>query len=251
MKLNRLVKSIKNGEYRWRDRLDIAPIGPEGGATSNKPPIPPLDLRLDSRTVEEVMRILVSVQWDRWRFMLPAEPFTNLDVAVVSHGHLDHWHPNFLRKDLLALPPVKMPKPYKGLKNSYVGETVSLGKLVLRIIGRQELSKILKRDVGTLHAFWWLAETSNARVVFVGDMYAWETKHAYAFIEALHKQGIRVHATLLPSFGGARSHGKSAMDPSRSIEQLAMELGIAHKLCLGGLPHPVNAGWADFNAVTI
>jgi len=211
----------------------------------------PLEQRLPPKTLETVMSMLVSVQWDRWRFMLPAKPLLKLNVAVVSHGHQDHWHRNFRAKDAVVVPlQVPLPYAFTDLRNVvYTEGAVSFGALKLRKLGRRELSLLLKRNIETPHAFWWLAEANGCGVLFVGDMNANDAEIVSRLMAVAHQQFSPIRAVLLPSFGGVEGHGGKAMEVSIRIGELALELADAYNLLLGAMPHPVNADWADFNAV--
>jgi len=139
-KLNNLVKRIRSkpfGSIHYGAGTHRAGTPPPNTATAaSRQASEATSGRLPVRILDEVMSILVSVQWDCWRFMLPAKPLLNLDVAVVSHGDLDHWHQNFWEKDLLLVPWwLRIPDRFSCLKNIYrVGSTVSVGQLEFKVL---------------------------------------------------------------------------------------------------------------------
>ncbi len=215
--------------------------------------VKPLDERLPTKTLESVMSILVSVQWDRWRFMLPAKPLLKLDVAIVSHGHLDHWGTNFPQKDFVLVPEkVRIPKCFVNLRNLLKVEKLEAFKgLSFTLLERRALSSFLRYPVQPPHAYWWLATYLGTCVLFVGDanMADVETLHKFA-VRALDA-GVPLKGVLLPSFGGTTMHGTFAQtELGNAIKELACELASLN-MAIGGLPHPIEAPWADFNAVKL
>jgi L-ascorbate metabolism protein UlaG (beta-lactamase superfamily) len=248
-KMNELTKRIRSNPFdrnfsnakTLRSKREVKP----------SVPIKPVDQRLPPKVLESVMSILVSVQWDRWRFMLPAKPLLKLDVAVVSHGHADHWHPNFWSKDVVVTPlQVSPPHQYKCLRNIIrIDDSLSLGRLKLRKIGRRELAVLLKADVETPHAFWWLAESPDTRVLFVGDMNLGDVRRVERFMAVTRYQDPSIRCVILPSFGGMDGHGGAGREVCANVKSLAFDLSEAYNVLLGALPHPISADWADFNAV--
>mgnify|MGYP000726813668 CR=1 FL=1 len=204
--------------------------------------------------LDEVMSILVSVQWDCWRFMLPAKPLLNLDVAVVSHSHLDHWHENFREKDLLFVPWwLHVPERFSDLGNVYrVGSTASIGQLEFRVLNKTTLKKVLHRRVDT-HAYWWLVRSKhkNVSLLFIGDLDLEDVDVLWEFISRFGAR-YNIRCSLLPSFGGVTKHGVEApAELQCSVKNMAQKLRSELNVAVGSLPHPVNVGWADFTAVRI
>jgi hypothetical protein len=185
--------------------------------------------------------------------MLPAKPLLKLDIAVVSHGHADHWHPNFGLKNLVLVPwKATIPAGYNGRNILKVEELRGLGKMSFKCIDTALLNSFIGRKVPTPHAFWWLATASTARVLFIGDMNAEDAETARLFVREARARGLTLAGALLPSFGGVSGH--SARDPrelARAVGELAASLREKYGLVIGGLPHPVNAQWANYNAVRI
>lgn len=208
---------------------------------------------------EAVESILVSLQWDRWRFMLPAKPILNLNLAVVSHGHMDHWHRNFYQKDLVLIPwRVKMPKPYRNLRNILrVYRSERIERLEFQQVDRRVLERLLNYPVDPApHAYWWIVEKQeikgDVRVLFIGDMNVRDVNVARDFIRTMFERSLTLHGVLFPSFGGVSSHGsRIPREISMLIRELAYEVKDEYDVMLGALPHPVTAEWADVNAVKI
>ena len=204
---------------------------------------------------EAVESILVSLQWDRWRFMLPAKPILNLDAAVVSHGHMDHWHRNFYHKDLILVPwEVRVPKQFAGLRNILrVNHHQFLKRMYLVKINGRDLRRLLSiSSIPTPHSIWWIAASSGTRVLFIGDMNVADVETAKIFVEEMFRVNQPLHGLILPSFGGVLGHGaKKAMEISHKIADLAYHVRDEYNVKLGGLPHPVDAEWADYNAIKV
>jgi L-ascorbate metabolism protein UlaG (beta-lactamase superfamily) len=216
-------------------------------------PIKPVDQRLPPKVLEAVMSILASVQWDKWRFMLPAKPLLKLDVAVVSHSHADHWHPNFWTKDVVVMPDETIaPVQYGGLRNiiKVGGSPASLGPIRMVNLNATAIASVVGQFVPRPHANWWFVSTRNAGILFVGDVNIADLATMRHFIKLCPSFDFHVEAVLLPSYGGVRTHG--AGEPAalaREIASVADELRRTHEVLIGALPHPIGAGWSDFNAV--
>ena len=201
--------------------------------------------------LDEVMSILVSVQWDCWRFMLPAKPLLNLDVAVVSHSHLDHWHENFWRKDVVLIPwKLRVPDAFASLRKVLqVDGKISIKGLKFWCLGPWDLSRLLQREVKKTHAFWWLVSGNEANVLFIGDLDVGDVKVALDVTQTLLKRGVVLHGVLLPSFSGVTTHSaKNPRELSSLVYRLAESLRCQGTL-VAALPHPAPAAWAEYNAV--
>jgi len=227
-----------------------------GGGRPDRPGRPPkhpsllMESNLPPSIVESVMSILVSVQWDCWRFFLPAKPLVKLHVAVESHGDLDHWHSNLRRKDLVLVPwKLRIPDKYASLKNIVrVDRSIRVSKLKFTCLDLWTLKRLLQEEIKQPHAFWWLAESENAKVLFVGDVDAEDVSILRSTIHVMHQQKVALHSVLLPSYGGVTTHGaRNPTEISQLIKEIAQELQGC--VVLGALPHPVHAEWANFNAV--
>jgi len=186
--------------------------------------------------------------------MLPAKPLLKRDVAVVSHDDLDHWHRNFYRKDLVLVPwRIRIPKPFRNLRNIlrvYCSQRV--GKISLSCVDWWILRNYFRRPPPKPHAFWWLASSHGATVLFIGDMDVEDVETARIFVRYMFNQRRPLHAVLLPSFGGVRGHGSAyARELLESIDNLAHELHGKCGLKVGAMPHPIAADWADYNAVRL
>jgi L-ascorbate metabolism protein UlaG (beta-lactamase superfamily) len=206
------------------------------------------------RVEELVESIFASVQWDCWRFMLPAKPLLKLDVAVVSHGHADHWHPNFQQKDVVLVPAeVAVPSQFNNLSNIIrVSSDESLGSIRFMKVGWQSLATFIRKRISQPHAFWWLVRAGSARVLFVGDADLEDVALLERFTDKMFEQGLPLHGVLLPSFGGVAGHGAGgARELSAALGEFARELRGRYDVKIGALPHPVNADWADYAAVRL
>lgn len=202
-----------------------------------------------------VESILVSLQWDKWMFAIPgAKRLLKQEVAVVSHSHADHWAEDLSVKDLVLVPVgVRVPKRFIRMQNLMsVSGSVSLGKIKMFRISRRYLSGFLRYPIRHMHAFWWIARASGARILFVGDMSLCDVDTLGTFVGEAHRRGLLLHHVILPSFGGVTSHGaKDALELSRAIGKLARRLRSAYNIGLSALPHPINAEWADYNAMKL
>jgi hypothetical protein len=253
-KLNNLVKRIRSkpfGSVLYGARAHGANMPPNAKA-SRQASETVID-RLPTRALNDVMSVLVSVQWDRWRFMLPSKPLMKLNVAVVSHDDLDHWHPNFRQKNLVLIPwKANMPDEYALLKNvlRVYGKT-RIGQLSFTCLDYKTLSRITQIRKPP-HAFWWLVGRKDAqgKVLFIGDMNVDDVPVVKEFVEKALQGGEIVDCVLLPAFGGVSKHGSSTpRELSVSVANLAHELREEQGLLIGALPHPVIPNWSDFNAV--
>jgi L-ascorbate metabolism protein UlaG (beta-lactamase superfamily) len=251
-KMNELNKRIRSNPFvRNFSNVEIPQSKRE---VKPSVPIKPVDQRLPPKVLESVMSILVSVQWDRWRFMLPAKPLLKLDVAVVSHGHADHWHPNFWQKDLVLLPRgIKVPEGFSSLRNAVqVDRYISLKGLQLLKLDGRALRQLLGPNTPNPHASWWIATSSGARVLFIGDMNIVDAETALHFIRESYMSNAQVHGVVLPSFGGVMTHGaRDAREVAREAADVAFSLAEKFNVAVGAVPHPVPGCWADFNAVAI
>jgi len=183
--------------------------------------------------------------------MLPAKPLLKLDVAVVSHSHMDHWHSNFWQKDLVLLPrEVTIPDHFRGLNNVIRVDAVeNLGKVRFVKVGQQSLTHFLRERINPPHAFWWLANVGDVRIIYVGDADATDTFLLKRFVDKMFERNLPLHGALLPSFGGTTKHkSSSARELSVAFRRLANELRDLYGMKIGALPHPVHADWADYNA---
>jgi hypothetical protein len=251
-KLNNLVKRIRSKPSRYRVGVGgvNAPQNTRAAVSSFKVSETPSN-RLSPRVSNEVMSILVSVQWDCWRFMLPAKPIVKLDVAVVSHDDLDHWHPNFWKKDVVLVPyKLHIPDAFASLRNILqVSRTTHISRLRFWCLNSRDLSRLLQRNVEDTHAFWWLVTGNEAKVLFIGDLNVEDVKVALDVTQTLVEKGLELHGVLLPSFGGVTTHG--ARNP-RELSSLVYEFAEwLHRqgMLVASLPHPIPAVWADYNAV--
>jgi len=248
-KMNDLTKRIRSNPFVRN--FSSVKIPQDRREVKLSAPIKPVDQRLPPKVLEAVASILVSVQWDRWRFMLPAKPLLKLDVAVVSHGHADHWHPNFRQKDIVLSPrEVAVPEQFRNQNNIIrVDSEETLGKVRFVKVGQRSLANLLRERVPPPHAFWWLVCVGNTRVIFVGDANVGDAVLLKRFSEKMFERNLPLHCALLPSFGGTVKHKSSnARELSASFQELANELRDLYGMMIGALPHPVNADWADYNA---
>jgi len=257
-KMNGLTKRVRSKPFRpkgYGGGAYSAGASPSNiAATASRQASAAATNKLPTRALDEVMSILVSVQWDCWRFMLPAKPLLDLDVAVVSHGDLDHWHQNFWEKDLLLVPWwLRIPDRFSCLKNIYpVGSTASVGQLEFKVLGKTMLEAALHRKVDT-HAYWWLVRNKrrNVSTLFVGDLDLSDVDALQEFINHYSRR-CNIRCLLLPSFGGVMGHGaRTPAELQRSVQNIVQKLKGELGIAVGSLPHPVNAGWADFTATRI
>lgn len=118
-------------------------------------------------------------------------------------------------------------------------------------IDNRLLRSFIGKPFPTPHAFWWLVRCFNVGVLFIGDMNVHDVDTARTFIDEIFKRGISLHGVLLPSFGGVTTHGaKKPLELKNLIGGFAQKMH-AQGILLGALPHLVNAGWADYNALRI
>ena len=186
--------------------------------------------------------------------MLPARPLLRLDVAVVSHGHLDHWHPNFRQKDLVLLPRgIEVSEGFPSLRNVVqVDRHISLKGLQLLKLDGRALRQLLGPNTPNPHASWWIAASSGTRVLFIGDMNRVDAETVLHFIRESYMNNAQVHGVVLPSFGGVTAHGaRDAREVAREVADVAFSLAEKFNVAVGAVPHPVPGRWADFNAVAV
>jgi len=195
-----------------------------------------------------VKSILVSVQWDVWRFYLSAEQLIRQKVAVVSHVHLDHWLANLLEFDEVLVPEgIRVPEQFKNMNNIvYIDDFFRAEKLVFTHIGPRSLGRFLKLQLST-HSHWWLVRYMNCRVLFVGDVDQNDVPFVESFVAKTREMNRSINAVLLPSYGSAEAHGENIHD---AIFELADRLRLSG-VKIGALPHPIDAPWADYNAVRL
>jgi hypothetical protein len=205
-----------------------------------------------------VESILASVQWDRWKFMLSAPKLVKQDVAVISHGHRDHWATNLAEKDIVLVPrDVGVSKGSALISNIVpVDYSVRIGKLNLVLFNRQRLRNFLRMPIPKPHTFWWMVDSKTrqqrTRVVFIGDLNMEDVSVARALVAELFKRDLPIHGSILPSFGGVSRHNtESPMQLAIALEGLAHEFHDVHGITIAALPHPVSANWADYNATQL
>jgi hypothetical protein len=195
-----------------------------------------------------VKSILASVQWDVWKFPLSARRLIKPEVVVISHRHLDHWDRNIQRFDMALIPyGIQIPEQFENLKNIIsVSDFCKVEKIRFTPIGPTLLASLLQYPVSSLHARWWLSAYRNTRVLFVGDVDARETGIIEAFVSKMFEQDRPLSGLLLPSYGLTETHGEGV---AFAIAELAEKLRNTFNVKIGGLPHPIYADWADYNAV--
>jgi hypothetical protein len=202
-----------------------------------------------------VESILASVQWDRWKFMLSAPKLVKQDVAVISHGHRDHWATNLAEKDVVFIPrEVEVPSGLSLIRNAIaVDYSEKIDKLRFIKLRRDRIANFIQdEDTPTPHAFWWLVMSKQTRTLFIGDLNVRDVTVARAFVAEMSKRDLPLAAAVLPSFGGVSSHdSKWPRQLTFSVEELGYDLRDVYGMVLGALPHPVNANWATYNASPI
>jgi len=205
-----------------------------------------------------VESIFASVQWDRWRFMLSAPRLCKQDVAVISHSHKDHWATNLPEKDAVFIPQeVEVPQQYRSLTNLYrVDYSARLDRLDFIKLDQKRLARYLGKSVPAPHAFWWLVAPTHrhekARVMFVGDANRNDLSLLRETVAEMFGQDTPLHGVVTRSFAGLIGHGaETPRGLAEAMEDLAYDLRDIYGVILGALPHPVNAGWADYNATTL
>jgi hypothetical protein len=184
--------------------------------------------------------------------MLSAKKLCRQDVAVVSHGHRDHWATNLVEKDVVLVPrETRVPMKLAPIRNIVsVDYSEKTGSIQFVKLGRERLSALLEERISTPHAFWWLARSKQTRVLFVGDVNVEDVPVARAFVAEMSKRDLPLSAAILPSFGGVSGHNSELpRQLASSIERLSYDLQDVHGMVLGALPHPVDAKWATYNAV--
>lgn len=201
---------------------------------------------------------MASVQWDRWQFMLSAPRLVKQDVTVISHSHRDHWARNLAEKDVILVPQeVSVPTEHRSLTTIVaVSYAERIGKMRFIKLDRRRLHLYLDQTVDTPHAFWWLVSSKHhdnvCRVIWVADANVRDAVLLRATVAEMFRRGTPIHGAILPSFGGVSAHGTMAStELATAIEGLAHDLRDIHGATIGGLPHPVDATWADYNAVRL
>lgn len=191
--------------------------------------------------------ILASIQWDTWKFYLSSKQLLNQNIAVVSHEHLDHWGANFSELDTVLVPEgIKVPEQFGRAKNIvYVDNFFKTKKLVFTHFGPKTLGRFLKEQLFGTHSRWWLVRYSNYRVLFVGDLDRADILTLENFVMKAMKMGKALSAVLLPSYGLTNEHGTGIRKALFEVADKLRSTGIK----IGGLPHPIDAPWADWNAV--
>jgi hypothetical protein len=92
----------------------------------------------------------------------------------------------------------------------------------------------------------------RTRVIFIGDLNMEDVFVARALVAELFKRDLPIHGSILPSFGGVSNHNtESPTQLTTSLEGLVHELHDIHGITTAALPHPVSAGWADYNATRL
>jgi hypothetical protein len=193
--------------------------------------------------------------------MLSAKKLCKQDVAVISHGHRDHWATNLVQMDTILIPQqVTVPNECQTLNNFMrVDYSVRLGKLDIIKLDQRRLTDYLGERLPRVHvphAFWWLLAPTHrhedARILFVGDLDIDDIRTLRVVVAEMFRRDTPLHGVLLPSFGGITSHGIGGpKELSTKVRNLAHDLHDMHSIALGGLPHPLNADWADYNAATL
>jgi hypothetical protein len=198
---------------------------------------------------EKILKsILSSVQWDVWKFNLSGKQLVKQKLAIISHGHGDHIPSDLLTFDLVLLPSgIQVPRQLEALKNAVcVDRFCRVGKMQFAHIGPKTLTRMLGQYVPSTHARWWLTTYSKCNVLFIGDADARDVPVFMSFVDKMFSRGYQIHSVLLPSFGLTVSHGWNLCSAMlEAIDKLKNEYGII----IGGLPHPIVAEWADYNAV--
>jgi hypothetical protein len=200
-----------------------------------------------------VESILASVQWDRWKFMLSAKKLCKQDVAVISHGHRDHWATNLAQMNAVLIPQqVMVPNECGTLHNLVrVDYSAAVSKnLLLTNLWTGRLRRILGHHVRKLHGHWWIARSGEVNVIFVGDLDLHETQLIAEFTTHLLQTDQLVSGVLLPSYAGVEeAHGVHKPNEMRkAVESLAFDLKDLYGTKVAALPHPIVAQWADYNA---
>lgn len=118
-------------------------------------------------------------------------------------------------------------------------------------IGSRILSQFLGRSV-VPHAFWWIVKFSNTALLFVGDLNIVDVATLTEFVDKIFERGRPLHGALVPSYVGVSEHGAADNgDLSSSGANLAQTLQDAHGMEIGALPHPIDARWAQHNAISL
>jgi hypothetical protein len=90
------------------------------------------------------------------------------------------------------------------------------------------------------------------RIISVADADVRDTVLLRTTVAEMFRRGTPIHGAILPSFGGVSVHGAMAStELAAAIERLAHDLRDIYGATVGGLPHPVDADWADYNAVRL
>ncbi|MEM3078661.1 MAG: hypothetical protein QXR38_04100, partial [Nitrososphaerales archaeon] len=148
---------------------------------------------------------------------------------------------------------VRAPCEYSNLHNAIVVDEQKIGKLRFIALGRKLLKSLLRNreSVQTTHATWWLISYRDTRVLFIGDLNFEDVLTARHFVKTFYEKNFFLHGVLLPSFGGINGHGSNELQLSSEIKSFAQEMRDIYGTILAGLPHPVNAEWAHYNAIRL
>lgn len=187
--------------------------------------------------------------------MLSAPKLCKQDVAVISHGHRDHWATNLTQKDIVLVPrATHIPEKYGGLRNILcVDNGERIGKLWFACLRPQTVASITRSSLSRLHSCWWLvSKKGNAQTLYVADVDVQDVDHILRFTDAMLERNRPLEAVVLPSYGGMRNvHGTENTKLSETIGSLAFILKDVYSLTLASLPHPISVDWADYNAVAL
>jgi len=207
------------------------------------------------RTEDLVASIFASFQWDCWKFALPfAKPLLKVNMAVVSHNHRDHLATNLPEKDVVLIPSrIEVPSCFANLRSLLrVDRYEQFGAVVFSLMDRRAISEFLRCPVKRPHAFWWVVSCLGVRVLFIGDLWAEDVETAEWFASKMFEKDLSLNGVLLPSYGGVKKHGAVAVrELGLNVENLAFWLKDVFHVTVGALPHPVEAKWADYNAVKL
>lgn len=196
--------------------------------------------------------LMNSAQWDNWIFG-GQEP-----LMVVSHKHNDHWAVNTTDKAVVLVSDRNIvPRRFNHL-NSIVPVEHSAIVRGTKFIKLD--AAVIRNIIGPIHAnphaTWWIATrghgTARTRLLFVGDMNIEDARTIRKFISVSFERNLPLHGAMLPSFGGTLKHGVMyPREMTEAVTELAYLLRDRHDMTLAGLPHPVDAEWADVNATRL
>ena len=196
---------------------------------------------------------MASVQWDRWQFMFSAKKLHKLKINphLLSHGHFgDHLWIADPAQLLLVPEEIRFPNDIKHNNTVYVGRHATVGKMHFTKLRGHDVGRLIGDEtVDSTHAFWWIVDSAKTRALFIGDMDLADVRVARAFIERSYDQDLKIHAILLPSFGGVTTHGSlQPLKLANTMSELAYDLRDIYRITIAALPHPVEADWANYNA---